>query len=216
MRGAAIRQCVVGLICLFISFGLGCSSSGRASESEKAVSSMKDTRAQLANAKTEVNDAMASLDALASGSNLQKSFSAYDKDVTNVKAAGDKARARWQSMQENGKAYIARWQTEAAQIQNPEIKSSMEQRRQRVADNYEKIKTTAQATKDAYQPFLQQLQSIQKALSLDLSQAGASALQPEMAKAKTQGQTLNQKIDALISQLDEIMGGMSPPTPPKS
>src|SRR5436190_14080311 len=177
MRAEAIRLCSVGFISLFISYGIGCSSSGRASESEKAVSSMKDTRAQLANAKTEVNDVMKSLDALSSGSNLQKAFSTYNADVANVKAAGDKAGARWKSMQDNGKAYIARWQKEAAEIQNPEIKSSMEQRRQRVADNYEKIKGNAQATKDAYQPFLQQLQSIQKALSLDLSQEGAKALQ---------------------------------------
>jgi len=199
------------MLCLVGAGTIGCSSSGRAGESEKAVSSMDTVITQLSNAKKEVSDTVADLAALQSSADLKATFSTYTKDVADVKAAGDRAKERSKSMQENGRLYVSKWQSEIENTTNPEIKASMEQRKERVEENYSKIKAAAGDVRTAYAPFLTNLQEIQKALSLELSAASVQALQPSINKAKADGETLNQKIDALQSELREVKEGMAPP-----
>jgi chromosome segregation ATPase len=190
----------------------GCSSSGgQAKESTKAVQGLQESQAQLQKAQTEIDKAIAALDQLSSGQgDLKKSFENYSKAVADVEAAGDKARARWQNMQARQKEYVAKWQSELETIENPEVRASLEQRRAKIRDDFDKIKATAQGVRDAYKPFLSDLKEIQKGLSLDLSPAGVTGMKPAMAKAKTEGQTLKQEISELQTELASIAGQMGP------
>jgi chromosome segregation ATPase len=214
-RRLAIQRLATLALCLAALVATGCSSSGRASESEQAVDSMKGLEAKLDQAKAEVNQSMAALDGLSAGGDLQKSYSTYNKEVAQLEAAGKSAAARGQSMRQKREAYIAKWDAEVQQMQNPDVKASMQQRKQAILDNYDKLKASAEEVKGAYGPYLKDLKEIQKALSLDLSTAGVQSLQPSIAKAKQNGQVLNQKIDAFSAQLKDVMAGTSPPAPPK-
>jgi len=202
------------ILCVFAMCSLGafiggCSSSGRASESEKAISTMSDVSEQLDKAKMEVTDAMNALDGLSAGGDLQKSFKTYQGAVSDVQKAGEKARTRWADMQQRGKEYIAKWQAEA-QTTTPEVRQGMEARREKIRANYESVQSSAKDVSNAYKPFLQGLQEIQKALSLDLSPSGVQSLQPAFSKAKSDGARLNQALDALKARLNEIRMGMAP------
>jgi len=189
----------------------GCASDeggGRTAEANKATVSMKDTRQELVKAKGEVNNAIKALDGLTAGGNLPQAYKQYTTAVKDVQAAGDRARARAQTMRENGRAYVARWEKEMDQVSSPELRAGAAERRQKVKANYEQIVTTGRSVRDAYQPFLKNLQDIQRALASDLTPAGVGAASAAIDKAKTDGAALNERLDGLIAQLDDVAQGM--------
>jgi uncharacterized protein YukE len=191
----------------------GCSSGGGAGstgESKKAVESIRGTRQELVKAKQEVQQANAALDKLVAGGNVGQSYSQFTKEVADVKAGGDRARARAQDMRERGRQYVANWEKETEQITSPELKAGAEQRRAKVKQNYDEITSAAHAARDAYQPYLRDLQDIQRALANDLTPAGVDAAKSAIEKAKANGETLQQRLDTLIAELDEVGGSMSP------
>src|SRR4051812_13917421 len=103
----------------------GCGSSGgkKSDSSAKAVSSITNTRNELAKAKTEVTQTNASLDKLQAGGDLQKSFAKFTKESADVKAAGERARARAKDMQDRGRAYTSAWEQEMSQVSSAELQA---------------------------------------------------------------------------------------------
>jgi predicted nucleic acid-binding Zn-ribbon protein len=194
----------------------GCGSSGgkKSDSSAKAVSSITNTRNELVKAKTEVTQANASLDKLQAGGDVQKSFSQFSKEAGDVKAAGERARARAKDMQDRGRAYIAAWEQEMAQVSSPELRASAEARRANVRESFGGISKAAHSTREAYEPYMKGLTELQTALAADLTPAGVTAAAPAMQKTKADGEVLNQRLDALIAELDKVGAGMGA-TPPK-
>ena len=189
--------------------GCGESSGGRTQTSKQAIDSLHGTRQELAKAKTEVQQANGSLDKLASGGNLEQSYQQYTRQVAELKASGERAKARGQDMRNRQRQYVAAWQKEMDQISNPELRAGATERRAKVQANFDRIASTARATGDAYRPYLQNLQEIQKALANDLTPAGVDAARPAIEKAKAQGDTVQQRLDSLIAELDQVGGSMS-------
>jgi hypothetical protein len=205
-----IRTLVVmcGVASGILSTGCSSNDNGRTAESNKATTSMKDTRTELVKAKGQVNNAVAALDKLSAGGNLQQNFKTYTAAVKDVQTAGDKARARATAMKENGRAYVAKWEKEMDQVSNPELRAGAAARRQKIKANYESILASGRSVRDAYQPFLKDLQDIQRALASDLTPGGVSAAAPAIDKTKSEGMALNERIDALIAKLDDVSSGM--------
>ena len=205
---------LLGFVAALVSCALvaGCSSKdsgGRTDESKQAVGSIHATRQELVKAKQEIQQANAALDKLTAGGNLQQSFTQFTKEVAEVNAGGKRARARAQDMRERGRQYVTNWEKEMDQISNPELKAGAQQRRASVKQNYDSITAAAQTARDAYDPYLRDLQDIQRALANDLTPAGVDAAKPAIDKAKANGETLQQRLDALIARLDEVGGSMS-------
>jgi len=200
---------VCGVASGILSTGCASDDNGRTAESNKATTSLKDTRAELVKSKTEVNDAVTALDKLSAGGNLQQNFKTYSAAVKDVQTAGDKSRARATAMKENGRAYVAKWEKEMDQVSNPELRAGAAARRQKVKANYESILTSGRSVRDAYQPFLKDLQDIQRALASDLTPGGVTAAAPAIDKTKGEGMALNERIDALIAKLDDVSNGMA-------
>ena len=192
----------------------GCSSGGdgRTAESKKAVDGLESTRQELVRAKGEVQQVNASLDRLAAGGNLEQTYKQYTKEVADVRtaAARARARARAQDMRERERQYVAKWEKEMEQVSSPELKQGAEQRRATFRQDFGRVTTAAQSARDAYQPYIRELTDIQTALANDLTPQGVGAAKPAITKAKSEGQTLVQRIDALIAELDNVSGSMSP------
>ncbi len=188
----------------------GCSSGGGQSHaSQRAVSSMSEVESQLAKAKTEVDRTVALLNDMEQGKDLSKSFREYSSSVADLKTAGDNARNRGEAMRERRQEYLTKWEQEAAKIQNPDIKEGVEQRRERIRANYDKLSGMAEDVRNAYQPFLRDAQEVQKALSMDLTPAGVNSIRPAIDKAQSEGMALAQKLDALRNEMRTVQGSMA-------
>lgn len=206
MRKQQITRIVAALVGLVLL--AGCNSGGRISEGEKTIEGLADVRKSIAQAKVDVDETVSAMDKLASGQEMQKSHKAFTKEVDDLEKAGEKARSRATAMREDADAYIAKWQKEMETVQNPEVKASLAERRATVQKNFDAVKTAAGATRDAYQPFMQNLRDINKALAIDLSPAALTGIKPVMDKTRTDAGTLKQKLDALDKELATIQTGM--------
>ena len=208
----------VGALLLVASLAIGCSSSkssGRAKESEKAVEGFQNTRTSVIRAKAYVDRTNAALDQIASGSgDLQQSFKNYNTCVSDLEKSAAEAKKRAQTMRENLRAYTTKWQSEIDSMEDPTVRAGLQQRRDTVRANFDKVRTKAQAARDAYLPYIAQLKEIQRALSVDLTPQNVNALKPAMAKAKAQGETLKQALVEMQAELDSMTSGMSPSTQP--
>jgi uncharacterized protein YukE len=199
-----------GAIALIAAMLMGCSSDRRAPESTKAVESMRDVYNSLGTAKGQVDKVTVLLDQFSHTNDLKGTLNEYTTALSDLKESAARARERGEDMRSRREAYLAKWQSEAASIEDPAIKQSLETRRATVAAQFDSIRRAADDVKAAYQPFIQDNDQIQKALAIDLTPAGVQGIQPAMSRAKSDGNRLGQKLDALGHELDKVMTTMTP------
>jgi chromosome segregation ATPase len=198
----------------------GCETSeGRqAKVARRAVTSLEGTREQLIQADQQVDAALASMDRLAAQPrDLKQSYRAYAGEVSKTVEEADEAEERADEMRERWQEYITSWEQEADRIRSDQLRAGATERRQSVRDNYNRLRDVANNTRQAYEPFLRQLQDIQRALSLDLTPAGVEAAKPAMETARQTGAQLKEQIDAFIQELDSVSAARATqPTPSES
>lgn len=208
-----MKSCSIpAVICcvLLMTLACGCASSGRAAESERAVESVQDVTANISKANGQISRTIQLMDQLAQGKELPRTFQQYTQAVNDLKDAGQRAAKRGRDMREKRQEYLAKWEKDIQSINDPAIRQASAERRNDIRANYEKVTALAEEIRAAYTPFLQHLQEVQKALSLDLTPAGVSAIAPAMASAKRDGETLMRKLDALGVELRKFTETMSP------
>ena len=103
--------------------------------------------------------------------------------------------------------YFANWEEKVSEIDSPTIRASAEARHKRLLDAHEQIITTSEDAKDAYVPFMKDLEDIRKYLSKYLSKSSIADLADAAKKVQGDGQTVKQKIGAIITTLDEVQNG---------
>jgi len=200
------------LVLTGLALAVGCSSNSkgeRTEEGTKTVESLRSVRQNIKQAPKEVDKVIASLNAMSGGGDLKTTYATYSKQVDALEASGERARKRSQAMRSNADQYIARWEEEANQFQSPELREGMQQRRESVRENFTKIRTAAQSAREAYTPFLRNLQEIERALANDLTPAAVRTIQPAIDKSKADGEVLKQRLAALDAELDRVAGEMS-------
>jgi Protein of unknown function (DUF2959) len=188
----------------------GCSSSGRMAEGERAVEGAVQMKDALADERKEVDEVLASLDRIERGQDLSAVYKKFNSDVNDLAKSADRASKSAQAMRERQAAYLGKWQKEMETLQDPSLRSTLEQRREAVRASYERVRAAGQAVREAYDPFMANLQEIRKSLSIDLTPQTVDGARPAIGAAKADGPTLKQKIAALQAELDAIQSGPSP------
>lgn len=214
MAHAVSKTLIAGAVVSIVALLTGCATnvSGQAKEVTRTVTSMQTTRAELAKAQVQIGDVLAAMDQLgsASAADLPRLYKAFTRQVAGTVSQGETARRRASQMRDRYQQYIASWEKEIEELSTPELRANAAERRQAVRENYDRLRDAARATDQAYQPFLTQLQDIQKSLSLDLTPAGVKAAQPAFERARQTGADLRQTITQFIAEIDHVMA-VSPP-----
>jgi len=207
---------VGGLLCAMVLLA-GCETSGQhaqAKKATKAVTSMEKTRAELVKADQQVDEAVIALDRLTSSPTVvPEAYKVYKVQVTEVSKQEREAQKRADRMRADWRAYITAWETEVDTVSTPELQARAEERRQAVRENYDRLRDAANAVHSAYQPFLTQLQDVQKTLALDLTPAGLEAAKPAIDSAHQSAQNLKQQIGAFVSEIDRVAAATTARTP---
>lgn len=204
------RSILTLIAALLLTIPLGCSSTGRASESVAASNTLQNSHDQVTKSIDLISKTIEQLDALSTTDTLADTFKQYTSTIKSITDASDKIKKRWNELELQSQQYVARWEQELATVQNPQVRAGMEERKKRVKDDYDKIIASAREAYDAYQPFINDLQEIQRALAFDLTPSGVASLQPAIIEAKNTGQNLNQKLQTLQQDLSNIMAGTVP------
>ena len=179
-------------------------------EGGKAVESFASTKASIGKAQAQVDDVLKSLNELSSGRDLRAAFQSYTTSVGDMRMMAKRAADRAKTMRERQDAMITKWQEEMSTLSDPNLKSTLEQRREAVRANYEQVRSAGQDVRDAYDPFIAKLGEIEKALSINLTPATVNGIRPTLDQAQSDGRALKQKLSNLQEQLDRIQAGLTP------
>ena len=197
-----------GLVCA-LTLAVGCSSQ---TQGEKMVESFARTRETLVKAQNQVDTTMITLLRLRQtrGEDLKDIFPLYKDAVAELEAQGISAKRQAAGMKEQEHAYIMSWQEEMKNINDPNIKATLQSRQQAVRSNFKLVQMYADGARKAFDPFLKGNKEIVQALSIDLSPPMVVSLAPAMDRAYADGQALKQRIAALRHALDSMANGASP------
>ena len=122
-----------------------------------------------------------------------------------ARATAPRAGATWR----RGRQYVANWEMETEQITSPELRAGAEQRRCRVEAELRPDHGDGGGGAGLVPAVPARPPGHPAALASDLTPAGIDSAKPAMEKAKANGETLQQRLDTLIAQLDEVGGSMS-------
>jgi hypothetical protein len=174
-------------------------------------SSLESLKSDLTDSKSQIDAALGSLNKLTDpktpAADLRGTYDAYSDQLARITQNSEKLRAEAEAMRNERAAYFARWEEKAATIDNPSIRASADARKARIRSGYERITTASLTAKDAYDPFMRDLQDVRKFLGGDLSPASVSMLGDVSKKANADGANVKQKIDAIIAELDAVDSG---------
>lgn len=193
----------------------GCESDPGRQRTNKTISTLKDTRAEFVSGKADVNKAMMRLGALqAKPADLTPAFHDYKDSITAVRNRAAIVQKRVQDMRLNADTYSQGWSTSAQEISDPSLRDLSAAQNERAKARFQKIDADAQEVRDAYDPFITQLDDLEKYLSNLLTASSIDQAGPMFDSVRTRGNELTGKIDALIAEMDSTQDRMSPTTTP--
>jgi predicted nucleic acid-binding Zn-ribbon protein len=190
----------------------GCGTTKGYKQADKTGEGIAEFRAEVLNGKKAIDATVASLDQIAATAttNPRKAFESYSKNVANLESTAENVRKRGQDMQERGKAYFAQWEKQLAEVKNPEIQRLATERKAKLNEAFDTIRTVAEPLKTKFTPWMSDLKDLQTYLSNDLTVNGIDAAKNLFAKTKTEGMDVQKAMDELVAELNTISATLTP------
>jgi hypothetical protein len=138
---------------------------------------------------------------------LRGAFDRYCDNLARMREQSDVVHREADEMRASRDQYFAKWEQRVTEIDNPTIRASAEARRKRLRDAHEQIVTASSEAKDAYVPFMKDLEDIRKYLANDLSKSAIGDLGDAVKKVQADGQAVKGKIASILQTLDSVQGG---------
>ncbi len=197
----------------------GCATSGY-QQADKTGAGIAKFREEITKAKLAVDDTVKSLGqvAVTANTNPRDAFKQFSKSLANLESTSAKAKKQAQDVRAQGQTYFANWEKELAQLKNPEIKALATQQRAKLQATFDSIRTVAEPLKAQFDPWLSNLQDLQKYLSNDLTISGVDAAKSMFAKTQREGFEVQKSMDALVAELNTVAATLTPAkvAPPSS
>jgi hypothetical protein len=187
------------------------SSSGMAAKSggTVAASGLQAYRAGLVAGQEQIDKTLTSLAALTdpAQTDLRGAYNTYCDNLARMNEHAQTMKGEADEMRASRDQYFGKWEEKVTEIDNPTIRASAEARRKRLRDSHEKIVTSSNEVRDAYQPFMKDLQDIKKFLANDLSKGAVADIADAVKKVQADGADVKAKIGAVVDTLDSVQGG---------
>jgi len=190
---------------------VGSSALAQSKATQKSIDGVNAVIKEMTKGRTQVQDALDALEALNKpGANLTKEYSKFTKNVEAMTKTKEKVSSRIEDMNSNRDAYLDEWQKKIKDVSDPEIQALMESRREQVKSIFDSSKPAREAARDAFGPFLTNLQDIDKLLSVDLSATGVQSAATFTQSAVSNGKSVLAGLDAVIGSLTQVSDQISP------
>lgn len=197
-----------GIACLIA----GCSTTAGYKQADKTGAGIADYRDEVVAVKKAVDQTLKSIDQieLTANTDPRKAFEKFTKDLAVLDLAAARAEKSGQEMKAKGDAYFMNWEQQLAEVKNPQIKQLAEQRKAKLWDAFNNIKTVAEPLKAQFDPWLSDVKDLQKYLSNDLTIAGVDAAKSQFVKTQADGHEVEKSMDALVAELNSIAAAVTP------
>ncbi|MBP9900839.1 MAG: DUF2959 family protein [Verrucomicrobiota bacterium] len=193
----------------------GCATSGY-QQADKTGAGIAQFREEIAKTKLAVDDTVTALGqvAVTANTNPRNAFKQFSKSLANLESTSAKAKRRGEDMKAQGQAYFADWEKQLAQLKNQDIKNLAVQQKAKLQTTFDSIRNVAAPLKAQFDPWLSDLQDLQKYLSTDLSISGVDAAKGMFAKTQTEGLEVQKSMDALVAELNTVAAALTPANVP--
>ena len=204
---------LIALVTITIAAALftGCATSGY-QQADKTGAGIAKFREEVAKAKLAVDDTVKSLGqvAVTANTNPREAFKQYSKSLANLESTAAEAKKHAADVKAQGQAYFANWEKQLAELKNPEIRNLAVQQKAKLQAAFDSIKTVSAPLKAQFDPWLSDLQDLQKYLSNDLTISGVAAAKGMFAKTQTEGFEVQKSMDALVAELNTVAATLTP------
>lgn len=202
--GTVVFCCVVALL-------PGCTKTPLAEV--KLPPALEALQTELDKAIKQIDVTVAALDAVVTNAaSAQPHFEKYVKEVEALEAQAAASRTRADAMRSQGKAYFEAWEKQLAAMSSPDILERAKERQADLAKEYQTVTDLAQKAREAYGPFMSDLQDIKKVLQNELTEGGIKVLAPIVKKTKDDAGAVKERVAAVASELKNIVAIYSPGT----
>jgi len=190
----------------------GCGSTAGYKQADKTGAGIAELRDEIVNGKTAIDNTMKALDLIAASATTDPRgpFEKYSKSVSALESVAAKAGKRGADMRAQGAAYFKQWETEMAQVSNPDIRKLAEERKIKLKETFESIRKYSEPLKAQFDPWMSNLKDLQKYLANDLTVAGVDAAKGLFAKTRAEGVEVQKSMDGLIAELNTIAATLTP------
>jgi uncharacterized protein (DUF2342 family) len=190
----------------------GCGTTSGYKQADKTGAGIAEFRDELVNGKKAIDATMKALGDIAATATTdpRKAFERYSKAVANLESTAEKVRKRADDMRAQGAAYFKQWETELAQVNNPEIRKLAEARKTKLQAAFENIRKFTEPLKTQFPPWMSDLKDLQKYLGNDLTIAGVDAAKSLFTKTQGEGVEAQKSMDALVAELNTVSATITP------
>ncbi|HTL57728.1 MAG TPA: DUF2959 family protein [Candidatus Limnocylindrales bacterium] len=199
----------------------GCGTTKGYKQADKTGEGIASFREEILNGKKAIDQTMTSLDAIAASATTdpRKAFEQYSKAVANLESTANKIKKRGEDMKQQGQAYFDQWEQQLATVKNPDIQKLAAERKAKLQQAFDSIKTLTEPIKEKYEPWMADLKDLQTYLQNDLTVTGVDSAKGLFAKTRNTGAQVQKSMDALVAELNTIAATITAakaPPPEKS
>ena len=172
----------------------GCASTTAAPHIEETHESMSVTRSSINAGSAQIDDVLASLNALGGTSDLKTTFASYEEAIKLLEKDATRVRERWAKLTANADDYERHWERELEKIQGAQARAISESRRDEFRARIAELRDSFASLKDAYDPFLSQLNDVRLVLASDLTPGGVASIRPLRHRANDLARDLRERL----------------------
>jgi chromosome segregation ATPase len=182
-----------------------------------AAQSARDVSGDIDATNNQIDATLASLNNLMSAdpSQLQPAYNQYSKDVDLMRAQAAKINKDSGDMRKQSQDYLANWQKQHNEIQNAELRTTSEQRRQTVMNRFQGIQGSYDNARTSLDDFISNLEDVRTALRNDLTAHGVQAVsQTTVVKdAQTHAANVKTALQQVQTNSTALADALNPPAP---
>lgn len=203
----------VGLV--LIAMGVtGCSSTP-VERQEATAQSLADVRDAMKATRTQIDKTLASLNALlvAPETQLRDAYTQFAKDVDSMAKQASVVTSESSQMRRRSDAWLATWKQTYGEVKDPELKAVTDRRREQVMLNFSKIDGSLAAARDAFAPFIANLQDVKKVIGVDLTPQAIAAVSKTavVQNATESGAAAGRAMGVAVVDIEALIESLTPP-----
>ena len=115
-----------------------------------------------------------------------------------------KVRAHTQAMRARGDAYFEHWEESLARAKNEQVRRLAEEHRSQLQQSFEEARLASQQVREAFRPFLSDLQKLRAVLEADPSLARIASQKSLILAAKDKGRQVQQGFDRILAEMNSM------------
>lgn len=181
---------------------------------DAASSSLVELRDSMVATRAQIGKTLSSLNGLtlASPDQLGTAYQAYAKDADKIAQQAVTVDKESRQMRQRSDEWLAGWQKSQTDVSNPELRALSEKRRAQALERFQNIDGSFAAAREAFTPFIANLQDIKKVVGNDLTPNSVAAVSGTavVQNANQSGAAAARALDITIADLQVLTQTMAP------